>query len=93
MFQPGYPTLDARYLYNDAMAWNFSDWQSPVMGLLWWLIDPLAPGAMSMFLLIASLYWLGVWPPPPSLARQARWLGIMTPFLALSPPGPFSSSA
>jgi hypothetical protein len=89
VFQPGYPTLDARYLYNDAMAWNFSDWQSPVMGLLWWLIDPLAPGAMSMFLLIASLYWLGFGLLAFTVARQARWLGIVTPFLALSPPAFF----
>ena len=83
VFQPGYPTLDARYLYNDAMAWNFPDWQSPVMGLLWWLIDPLAPGAMSMFLLIASLYWLGFGLLAFTVARQARWLGIVTPLLAL----------
>ena len=23
VFQPGYPTLDARYVYDDAKAWNF----------------------------------------------------------------------
>lgn len=89
VFQPGYPTLDARYLYNDAMAWNFPDWQSPVMGLLWRLIDPLAPGALSIFLLIASLYWLGFGVLAFTVARQARWLGIVTPLLALSPPAFF----
>ncbi len=86
VFQPGYPTLDARYLYNDAKAWNFPDWQSPVMGLLWWLIDPLAPGALSMFLLIASLYWLGFGVVAFTVARQTPWLGIVTPLLALAPP-------
>ena len=35
------------------------DWQSPVMVWLWGLIDPIAPGAGSMFLLIATTYWLG----------------------------------
>jgi len=89
VFQPGYPTLDARYLYNDAMAWNFPDWQSPVMGLLWWLIDPLAPGAMSMFLLIASLYWLGFGLLAFTVARRSHWIGVATPFLALSPPAFF----
>ena len=89
VFQPGYLTIDARYLYNDTIAWNFPDWQSPVMGLLWWLIDPLAPGAMSMFLLIASLYWLGFGVLAFTVAGQARWLGIVTPFLALSPPAFF----
>ena len=59
VFHPGYSTLDARYVYDDAQAWHFGDWQSPVMGVLWRLIDPLAPGALSMFLLIATLYWLG----------------------------------
>ena len=89
VFQPGYPTLDARYLYNDAMAWNFPDWQSPVMGLLWWLIEPLAPGAMSMFLLIASLYWLGFGLLAFTVARRSHWLGVATPLLALSPPAFF----
>src|SRR5262245_22562648 len=59
VFQPGYMTVDARYLYDDMRAWTLSDWQSPVMALLWWLIDPITPGAWSMFLLIAALYWLG----------------------------------
>src|SRR5437660_417295 len=59
IFQPGYMTVDARYLYDDMRAWTLNDWQSPVMALLWRLIDPIAPGAWSMFLLIAALYWLG----------------------------------
>ena len=70
VFQPGYPTLDARYVYTDAKTWTFADWQSPVMTLLWWLIDPLAPGAWSMFLLIASLYWLGFGILALTIARQ-----------------------
>ena len=58
VFYPGYSTADARYVYADALAWDFGDWQSPVMGLLWRLVDPLAPGSLSMFLLTAGLYWL-----------------------------------
>ena len=58
IFYPGYSTADARYVYADAMAWHFGDWQSPAMAVLWRLIDPIAPGAPSMFLLTASLYWL-----------------------------------
>ncbi len=89
VFQPGYPTLDARYVYGDAKAWNFADWQSPVMALLWWLIDPLAPGAWSMFLLIASLYWLGFGLLALTVARQSRWLGLATPLVAFAPPAFF----
>src|SRR4029077_17701062 len=58
VFYPGYSTVDARYVYADAIAWRFGDWQSPAMGVLWRLIDPIAPGAASMFLLTATLYWL-----------------------------------
>jgi hypothetical protein len=57
-FYPGYTTADARYVYADAMAWHFGDWQSPAMAVLWRLIDPIAPGSSSMFLLTATLYWL-----------------------------------
>jgi len=58
VFYPGYSTADARYVYADAIAWRFGDWQSPAMAVLWRLIDPIAPGSASMFLLTASLYWL-----------------------------------
>ena len=89
VFQPGYITLDARYLYNDGKVWNFGDWQSPVMGVLWWLIDPLAPGAWSMFLFIATLYWLGFGLLALTVARRTPWLGMVTPLLALAPPAFF----
>ena len=59
VFYPGYVTIDARYVYADAQAWQFGDWQSPAMGVLWRLIDPIAPGSLSMFLLTVTLYWLG----------------------------------
>ena len=89
VFQPGYITLDARYVYNDSKAWNLGDWQSPVMGVLWQLIDPLAPGAWSMFLLIATLYWLGFGLLALTVARRTPWLGVITPLIALAPPAFF----
>lgn len=89
VFQPGYMTADAGYLYDDMRAWTLKDWQSPAMGLLWRLIDPLAPGAWSMFLLIAALYWLGFGVLALTVARRSAWLGIATPVLALAPPGFF----
>ena len=55
VFYPGYVTVDAQYVYADAKAWQFGDWQSPAMGALWLLIDPLAPGALSMFLFTVTL--------------------------------------
>src|SRR4030088_1403680 len=56
-----YSTLDARYVYADAQACRFGDWQSPMMAVLWRLVDPIAPGSLSMFLLTATLYWLRFW--------------------------------
>jgi len=34
VFYPGYSTADARYVYADAFAWRFGDWQSPAMAVL-----------------------------------------------------------
>ena len=48
VFYPGYITVDARYVYAEAQAWHFGDWQSPAMGLLWRIIDPL-PASVSTF--------------------------------------------
>src|SRR5438045_9192516 len=59
VFYPGYITADAGYVYAEAKAWRFGDWQSPAMGVLWRIVDPVAPGPMSMFLLTIILYWLG----------------------------------
>jgi len=89
VFQPGYMTVDARYLYEDMRASTLSDWQSPVMGVLWRLIDPLAPGAWSMFLLIGALYWLGFGLLALIVARRSPWLGIALPVVALAPPSFF----
>jgi hypothetical protein len=86
VFYPGYVTLDARYVYAAAQAWQFGDWQSPAMAVLWRLIDPLAPGALSMFLLTASLYWFGFGVLALIAARRALWLGLAAVLLAFTPP-------
>ena len=59
IFYPGVMTYDAKFVYEDIAKGTMGDWQSPVMVWLWALIDPIAPGAGSMFLLIATTYWLG----------------------------------
>ncbi len=59
------------------------------MGVLWWLIDPLAPGSWSMFLFIATLYWLGFGLLALTVARRTPWLGMVTPLVALAPPAFF----
>src|SRR3974390_3176730 len=89
VFQPGYITIDARYVYADAQAWHLGDWQSPAMGVLWRIIDPIAPGAWSMFLLTAMLYWLAFGALAFIALTQATWLGLATPLLALLPPAFF----
>src|SRR4026207_37178 len=59
IFYPGVMTYDAKFVYEDIAKGTIGDWQSPVMVWLWAAIDPIAPGAASMFLLIAATYWLG----------------------------------
>jgi hypothetical protein len=89
VFFPGYMTADARYVYAEAQAWRFGDWQSPVMGAFWRLIDPLAPGAASMFLLSAALYWLAFALLAWVAARRSAVLALLALLLALAPPAFF----
>lgn len=86
VFHPGYITIDASYVYAAAKDWRFGDWQSPAMSIAWWLIDPLAPGALSMFLLIATAYWAGFGLLALTAARRSAWLALATPLIALTPP-------
>src|SRR4029453_973200 len=59
VFYPGYSTVAPRYVYADPQGWAFGVWKPPMMAVLWRLVDPIAPGSSSMFLLTATLYWLG----------------------------------
>jgi hypothetical protein len=86
VFYPGVWTYDARYVYGAIAEGRAGDWQSPVMTWLWALIDPVSPGAGSMFLLIASLYWLAFAVISLSIRRQAPIVAIVVPLLALAPP-------
>src|SRR5947207_9637434 len=86
IFYPGYSTVDARYVYADAMAWRFGDWQSPAMAVLWRLIDPIAPGPSSMFLLTAAVYWLAFGTLALMAASRSLSLGLATALLAFTPP-------
>ena len=49
-------------------------------------VDPIAPGAGSMFLLIAAMYWVGFGLIAFTLARRSIWLALVLLLLALSPP-------
>jgi hypothetical protein len=86
VFHPGYATVDARYVHAEATAQQFGDWQSPAMGMLWRLIDPVAPGSLSMFLLTITLYWLGFGLVAMIAARRSLWLSLGTLLLAFAPP-------
>src|SRR5947209_9693816 len=71
------------------MAWHFGDWQSPAMAVLWRLIDPIAPGPSSMFLLTAAVYWLAFGTLALMAACRSLALGLLTALLALMPPAFF----
>jgi hypothetical protein len=85
IFYPGVMTFDARYVYQDIAKGFFGDWQSPVMTLLWSLVDPIAPGPASLFLLTAALYWLAFGLLALTIARRSPWLALLLPLLALTP--------
>jgi hypothetical protein len=85
VFYPGVVNYDARYVYSYIGLNPLGDWQSPLMTLLWALIDPIAPGPGSMFLLIVSLYWLAFALLALTVARRS-WVALALPLLALSPP-------
>jgi hypothetical protein len=85
-FYPGVMTWDAKFVYQDIAKGFYGDWQSPVMTWLWGLIDPIAPGSGSMFILIATLYWLGFALPSFALALSGHRNALLLPFLALLPP-------
>jgi hypothetical protein len=86
VFYPGYLTNDATYVYRFMQEWRFGDWQSPLMSMLWWVVDPIAPGPGSMFLVFATLYWLGFAIVALTVARRSALLGLIVPLLALVPP-------
>jgi hypothetical protein len=83
---PGYLTNDAAYVHGYVQNWQLGDWQSPVMTMLWWLIDPIAPGSGSMFLLTITLYWLGFGIIALNVARRSAALALAVPLLGLTPP-------
>jgi hypothetical protein len=86
VFYPGVMTYDARFVYEDIAKGTLGDWQSPVMTVLWGLIDPIAPGSASIFLLTTTLYWLALGLLAFTLGRLSIWPAVALLLLALSPP-------
>src|SRR6188474_174395 len=86
IFYPGIMTFDAKFVYEDIGKRTLGDWQSPAMTVLWALIDPIAPGSASMFLLTAAVYWLAFGLLGVTLAGRSVGLGALPPILALLPP-------
>ena len=86
IFYPGVMTYDAKFVYEDIAKGTMGDWQSPVMVWLWSVIDPIAPGAGSMFLLIAVSYWAGFGVLALVLASRGKAGAMLLPVLALAPP-------
>jgi hypothetical protein len=86
VFYAGIMTYDAKFVYEDIAKHTLGDWQSPAMTVLWALIDPIAPGSASMFLLIVSSYWLGFGLLALTLARRSSLLAVLVLILALTPP-------
>jgi hypothetical protein len=86
IFYPGIMTFDAKFVYGYIAKGMFGDWQSPVMTVLWAVIDPIAPGPGSMFLLIATSYWLAFGLLAFAVTRRSTRIALVLPLLALMPP-------
>jgi hypothetical protein len=86
IFYPGVMTYDAKFVYEDIAKGTMGDWQSPVMAWLWGVIDPIAPGPGSMFLLIATTYWAGFGVLSLALASRGKTVALLLPLLAMTPP-------
>jgi len=86
VFYPGYLTRDATFVRGYVENWYLGDWQSPLMTIVWRLIDPISPGTGSIFLLMATLYWLGFAMAALAVARRSGGLAIAVLLLALVPP-------
>ena len=86
VFYPGIMTYDAKFVHEDIAKGVLGDWQSPVMTVLWGVIDPVAPGPGSMFLLTATSYWFGFGLLAFAVAGRSSRLAILLPLLALTPP-------
>ena len=86
VFYPGYLTRDATFVHGYVQTGYLGDWQSPLMTIVWRLIDPISPGSGSMFLLITTLYWLGFTIVAWAVARVSAGPAIAVVLLALAPP-------
>jgi hypothetical protein len=86
IFYPGIMTFDAKFVYEYIAKGTLGDWQSPIMTVLWSVIDPIAPGAGSMFLLIATSYWAAFGVLALAIAPRSRAIALLVPLLALMPP-------
>ena len=89
LFWPGLMTHDAAWVYAATMGAPLGDWQSPVMAVLWRLIDPIAPGPGSMLLITAALYWLGIGLIATVTARRSALIAALLIAAALTPPALF----
>lgn len=86
VFYPGVMTYDAKYIYLATKAAQPGDWQSPIMVAIWKMIDPLAPGAASMFLLIITIYWAAFLLLALSIAPRSLVLAVLLLAAAALPP-------
>jgi hypothetical protein len=86
VFFPGYLTRDGTYVHTYVQTGYLGDWQSPLMTIVWRLIDPISPGSGSVFLLVATLYWLGFAITALAVAGRSAGLAIALLLLAFAPP-------
>src|SRR6185295_1522128 len=58
---PGYLTTESANQLVDARTGNFTDWQSPVMSGVWWVVEGVVAGSFGMLALQSALVFAGAY--------------------------------
>lgn len=85
-FWPGWVPPDADDQFAQALAFRFTDWHPPVMGVVWAVLNRIHAGPEPMMLVQAGLYWAAVWCVLASLKRELSRGERVFAILALASP-------
>jgi len=87
MLLPGAASYDALYVYEDAYAGKYGDWQPPLFGVIWlWLEHLFGTGAVAINGPTLTFYWLAFFLLFLGLRRTGTRLAWLALLLPLAPP-------
>jgi len=87
MLYPGIASYDALYVYEDALAGKYGDWQPPLFGVIWLWLEPfLGTGTQAIAVPTITIYWLSFFLIFLGLRRTGTRLAWLALLLPLTPP-------